>query len=214
MFLAKLRAAGWGLLLAASVGAAAVGLSLRSGAQAPPSADERHHLAAPRGAAGSPRANPPTQDDLEALRLEMEALRRELRATQSRVKALEAAAPAPGAPAPGAGLPLGPLPGFPPPKPGAGLPPGTLPPGPGAGAPPPGGFAPPPPGGLAPHARRGSRPPGGEADARAALTRVLRRLQERPDDPAHLEELERLVQRLREQAGPGTPPPAGRPVRR
>jgi RNA polymerase sigma factor (sigma-70 family) len=81
MFLNKLRVAGWAVVLVASVGAGAVGLTYRASAQQPA------QYGAPPVYQSKVR---PAPDDLESLRLELDALRKELRATRDRVKALEA----------------------------------------------------------------------------------------------------------------------------
>jgi RNA polymerase sigma factor (sigma-70 family) len=80
MLLSKIKSATWAVLLAASVGAGAVGLSHRTAAAGP---QEQEPPRAARASAGVAR------DELEALRLEVEALRRELRVTRERVRALE-----------------------------------------------------------------------------------------------------------------------------
>ena len=80
LLLTKLKATAWGLLLAASLSVGAIALTYRSAA-AQPAAPADHPAATARSSAD--------RDDLEALRLEVEALRLELKATKERVKAGE-----------------------------------------------------------------------------------------------------------------------------
>ena len=80
LLLTKLKATAWGLLLAASLSVGAIALTYRSAA-AQPAAPADHPAATARSSAD--------RDDLEALRLEVEALRLELKATKERVKAME-----------------------------------------------------------------------------------------------------------------------------
>jgi RNA polymerase sigma factor (sigma-70 family) len=222
MFLTKLRAAAWVILLAASVSAGAVGLSYRASAEGP-----QEPARPARGMAGVSR------DELEALRLEVEALRRELRSTRERVRALEEDHRAVRDVGPG-GVLHGRTVGEPVPR---GLPEGAA----GVGGPPPGGGfgrfggvggggrpAPDPkpqpgaPGpGAAPPASapKGGGPGGGVSPRNEALPRVsapvdaVRQMEQLLDslkitggDPRAAEELERAIQRLKERPKPDAAP--------
>jgi len=219
MVLTKLKAAAWGLLLAATLAAGAVALTYRPAAA----------QTGPATPADRPRAaGTVDRDELEALRLEVEALRLDLKAAKERVKTLEDEArenkPARGA---GIGGPFGGFgrggmapapggfPGEPPPGAPGGLPPGFVAPPGGAprtgqpGAPPPGipfvqsqpgapgaGGAPP---GAAPDPNVGEGSPDPTADLEAAV----KKFQQHPNDRQALEQLERAVQRLKAQAPDG-----------
>jgi RNA polymerase sigma factor (sigma-70 family) len=222
MLLSKLKAAAWGLLLAASVTVAGVGLTCRTAAAQPG-----------RAADLVPTAVAPAsdKDDLESLRREVQALREDLQAVRDRVKALEAEKRASkgeagtNPPAGGGGYPIKASDGSAQPKgpgtralpDGAALPKGAdnVPgvetgrpsgavPGPGEfGGPGSAGFTPGSPGpkGAAPP---GAGLPGGDAsDPAAAVDAALQKLRLEPDNKQALEALERAVQRLKEQAKPG-----------
>jgi hypothetical protein len=211
MLLTKLKAAAWGLLLAASVAVGAVALTYRPAwAQPAPPADR----APPQPGDRAPAAKAsPDRDDLEALRLEVEALRLELKATKARVQALEEQAQgtrrrtedgrepgSTGRPVPGDVVPPG-GPGGPRPPGATAPPPGGLPgqpgrpAGPGQGLPPgPGG---PPPGGFQPGSPFGplpgdGPPPGPGADRRDGDTAAG---EGSPDPAADLEAAVKRLQR-------------------